>query len=281
MNIKITRRKFIKSASVALPIVVGRKTADANAITYAGSNPQRLVLWYEKPATQWVEALPIGNGRLGAMVFGGTASERLQLNEDTLYAGGPYDPNSREALAALPEARRLIFEGRYKEANDLVGAKMMAQPIKQMPYEPVGDLKLEFPGHLEFRNYRRELDLETAIAKVSYSSGDVNFTREVFASPVDQVIVVHLRCDRPKQISFVVNLATPQKADVTTAGSDTLVMRGENGEASGIQRCIEISGPRTRSGARRQDRNREGKNCSHKCRLCHDFDCRCDKLQKL
>ncbi len=89
MNIKITRRKFIKSVSIALPIAVGRKPSDINAITYAGSNPQRLVLWYEKPATRWVEALPVGNGRLGAMVFGGPASERLQLNEDTLYAGGP------------------------------------------------------------------------------------------------------------------------------------------------------------------------------------------------
>jgi alpha-L-fucosidase 2 len=238
MNIKITRRKFIKSTGVALPIIVGRETADANSITYAGSNPQRLVLWYEKPATQWVEALPVGNGRLGAMVFGGTASERLQLNEDTLYAGGPYDPNNREALAALPEARRLIFEGKYKEANDLVGAKMMAKPIKQMPYEPVGDLKLEFPGHHEFRNYRRELDLETAIAKVSYSSGDVHFTREVFVSPVDQAIVVHLRCDHPKQISFFVSLETPQKADVTTTGSDTLIMSGGNGESSGIKGAL-------------------------------------------
>jgi alpha-L-fucosidase 2 len=163
MNIQITRRKFIKSASVPLPIVVGRKTAYANAITYAGSNTQRLVLWYEKPAAQWVEALPVGNGRLGAMVFGGKANERLQLNEDTLYAGRPYDPNNREALEALPEARRLIFEGKYKEANDLVGAKMMAQPIKQIPYEPVGDLKLEFPDNLEFRSYRRELNLETAL----------------------------------------------------------------------------------------------------------------------
>jgi alpha-L-fucosidase 2 len=236
MDIKITRRTFIKSAIVALPIVVGRKTA--NAITYDGSNPQRLVLWYEKPATQWVEALPVGNGRLGAMVFGGTANERLQLNEDTLYAGGPYDPNNREALAALPEARRLIFEGKYKEASDLVGAKMMAQPIKQMPYEPVGDLKLEFPDNLEFRSYRRELDLETAIAKVSYSSGDVNFTREVFVSPVDQVIVIHLRCDHPGKINFIASLATPQKADVTTAGSDTLIMSGQNGEASGVKGAL-------------------------------------------
>jgi alpha-L-fucosidase 2 len=238
MNFKITRRKFIKFASAALTLVTGLKPADAKGIKYARSNPQRLVLWYEKPATQWVEALPVGNGRLGAMVFGGTATERLQLNEDTLYAGGPYDPNNREALAALPEARRLIFENRYKEANDLIGAKMMAQPIKQMPYEPVGDLKLEFPDHLEVRNYRRELDLETAIAKVSYNSGGVNFTREVFASPVDQVIVVQLRCDHPKKISFLVNLATPQKADVTTAGSGMLVMSGENGEASGIKGAL-------------------------------------------
>jgi alpha-L-fucosidase 2 len=110
------------------------------------------VLWYEKPASQWVEALPIGSGRLAAMVFGGTASERLQLNEDTLYAGGPYDPNSHEALQALPQARRLTFEGRYKEANDLIGAKMMAHPIKQRPYEFVGDLKPEFPCHSEARD---------------------------------------------------------------------------------------------------------------------------------
>src|SRR6188474_2597512 len=101
-------------------------------------------LWYETPARVWTEALPIGNGRLGAMVFGGTASERLQLNEDTLYAGGPYNPNNPDALAALPEARRLIFDGRYREANDLVARTMMGRPIKQMPYEPVGDLTLAF-----------------------------------------------------------------------------------------------------------------------------------------
>src|SRR5436305_9786877 len=103
------------------------------------------------------------------MIFGGTTSERLQINEDTLYAGGPYDPNNREALAALPEARQLIFASKYKEASDLIGAKMMAHPIKQMPYEPVGDLKLEFPGHAEASDYRRELDLDTAIAKVSHN----------------------------------------------------------------------------------------------------------------
>ena len=94
----------------------------------------------------------------------------------------------------------------------------MAHPIKQMPYEPVGDLKLEFPGHIEVRDYRRELDLETAIAKVSYNFAGVNFTREVFASPVDQVIVVRLTGDHPNQINFVASLATPQKADITISG---------------------------------------------------------------
>jgi alpha-L-fucosidase 2 len=91
------------------------------------------------------------------MVFGGAATERLQLNEDTLYAGGPYDPNNREALQSLPAARQMIFAGKFKEASDLIGQKMMAHPIKQMPYEPVGDLSLEFAGHNEVSNYRREL----------------------------------------------------------------------------------------------------------------------------
>src|SRR5262249_5943512 len=156
------------------------------------NNHDELVLWYDKPATEWTDALPVGNGRLGAMIFGGVASEQLQLNEDTLYAGSPYDPNNPEALKALPEARRPSFAGRYKEAHELVGAKMMAHPIKQMPYEPIGDLRLDFPGHKNVTNYRRQLDLNTAVATVSYQLGETTFTREVFASPLDQVIVVRL-----------------------------------------------------------------------------------------
>jgi alpha-L-fucosidase 2 len=241
MNFKIARRNFIALASAALPFVPGAlRAVHKKAIENAAANPQRLVLWYERPANRWVEALPIGNGRLGAMVFGGTASERLQLNEDTLYAGGPYDSNNHEALQALPEARRLIFEGRYKEANDLIEAKMMAHPLKQMPYEPVGDLNLEVPGHSEVRDYRRELDLETAIAKVSYNFDGVHFTREVFASPVEQVIVVRVTGDHPNQINFVMSLTTPQKVGITASGPDTLVMRGENGEAFGIKGSLKF-----------------------------------------
>jgi len=224
---KITRRRFLGTAAI-LPF--------ASSIIRGVSVPaDRLLLWYDKPASEWTEALPIGNGRLGAMIFGGPANEQLQLNEDTLYAGSPYDPNNPEALKALPEARRLIFDGKYKEAHDLVGAKMMAQPIKQMPYEPLGDLKLSFHDHDNITNYRRQLDLDTAIATTSYDIGAAPFTREIFASAVDQVIVFFITADTVKQLNFAVTFETPQKATVSTEGNDTLVLRGVNGDSSGIK----------------------------------------------
>jgi alpha-L-fucosidase 2 len=247
MKQRINRRKFLKNTALAgavLPLtffrlpLFGRERIAPGDIPHESQNS--LVLWYDRPAEQWVEALPVGNGRLGAMVFGGTENERFQLNEDTLYAGGPYDPNNPEALRALPEARRLIFEGKYKEASELVGGKMMARPIKQMPYEPVGDLKLHFPGHGSVADFRRELDLDTAIAKVSYLSGGVKFAREIFSSPVDQVILVSLTSGGPGQITFDATLSTPQKATVETDSADMLIMRGQNGEASGIAGALKF-----------------------------------------
>ncbi len=228
---RITRRKFLAEAGVAAATLsLASKIPNAWAM-----EDESLVLWYDKPATEWTEALPVGNGRLGAMIFGGPASERLQLNEDTLYAGSPYDPNNPEALKALPEARRLIFEGKYKEAHDLVGAKMMAQPIKQMPYEPVGDVKISFPDHDKVTNYRRQLDLDTAIATTTYGVGATNFKREIFSSPVDQVIVISLIADRRQKLNFSVAFETPQKTTVSTEGNDTLVLSGVNGDSSGIK----------------------------------------------
>ena len=217
MKRKFSRRKFLQQTALASAAVPFRSFSQRIKSGSIASGPgEPLLLWYDKPASQWVEALPIGNGRLGAMIFGGTASERLQLNEDTLYAGGPYDPNNRDALRFLPEARQLIFAGKYKQASDLIGEKMMAHPIKQMPYEPLGDLRIEFAGHNDVSNYRRELDLETAIATVSYTVGRVNHSREVFASPVDQVIAFHLTADKPHQINFVASFTTPQKATSST-----------------------------------------------------------------
>jgi alpha-L-fucosidase 2 len=199
-----------------------------------------LSLWYRRPAKQWVEALAIGNGRLGAMVFGGLENERIQLNEDTLWAGGPYDPNNPEALAALPEARRLIFEGKYGEANRLIGEKMMAKPLGQMPYQTVGDLLLTFPELKSVADYRRDLNIDTAVASVTYMAGGVKFTRELFSSPIDQVIIVRLTADKPSQISFTAGMKTPQKATVETETPDMLVMSGVNGSAQGIEGALKF-----------------------------------------
>ena len=239
MSRPVNRRSFLERAALALaalPHAFARVPSLAGFARGArGGAARDLVLWYDRPAREWTEALPVGNGRLGAMVFGGAESERLQLNEDTLYGGGPYDPNNLEALAALPEARRLIFASRYKEADGLIGAKMMARPIKQMPYQPVGDLLLKFPGHEAAEAFRRELDLDSAVARVSCRRGAVRFTREIFSSPVAQVIVVRLTADRPGRLSFAVGMSTPQQATITTEPPDTLVMSGRNGEAFGIK----------------------------------------------
>ena len=230
---RITRRRFL-AAAAAMPLAAKIQNALPRE-----NDP--LLLWYDKPASEWTEALPVGNGRLGAMIFGDPANESLQLNEDTLYAGSPYDPNNPQALEALPEARRLIFEGKYKEAHDLVGAKMMANPIKQMPYEPVGDLKISFPDHDNVTNYRRQLDLDTAIATTTYSIGATTFMREIFASPVDQVVVVCLIADRLRQLNFAATFETPQTATVSTEGNDTLVLSGVNGESSGIKGGLQFA----------------------------------------
>ena len=206
----------------------------------AGPPDGSLTLWYRRPAQEWTEALPVGNGRLGAMVFCGVARERLQLNEDTLWAGGPYDPDNTNALAALPEVRQLIFAGQYAEAQKLAGEKMMAMPLRQMPYETVGDLFLEFPTPATVENYRRDLNLDTAVASVSYSVNGVKFKREVFSSPVDQVIVVRLTADQPGQISFTGGMNTPQKATFQTEAGDTLVMNGVNGSAEDIRGALKF-----------------------------------------
>ena len=239
------------AAVVAAAVLAAGQSPAAPQLTGEAPPPPRLSLWYRAPASdhpllppgasrearqagtaEWVRALPVGNGRLGAMVFGGVVNERLQLNEDTLWAGRPYDPVNPDAKAALPEVRRLLAERKYREAATLVDAKVMSKPLAQMPYETVGDLALTFPEVASVENYRRELDLTTATARVSYTSGDVTFSREVFASAPDQVIVVRLTASRPGHISFETRMRTPQQATVEAADSD-VVMRGVNGDGTG------------------------------------------------
>jgi alpha-L-fucosidase 2 len=195
-----------------------------------------LLLWWNKPAEKWEEAIPIGNGRLGAMVFGRPENERIQLNEDTLWAGGPYDPVNPEAKDALPEVRKLVNEGKYRDAANLISAKVMAKPLGQMPYQTVGDLNLTFQGSADAGEYRRELDLDSAIVTVSYVSDGVRFTREMFSSNPDNVIVIRLTADKPGSLTFSAGMKTPMKAKVETDGGDTLVMTTGGRVASEVDR---------------------------------------------
>jgi alpha-L-fucosidase 2 len=206
----------------------------------AADSTDSLMLWYRQPATNWTSALPIGNGRLGAMIFGGVEREHLQLNEDTLYAGGPYDADNTNAFLALPEVRRLIFIGQFDDAAKLIGQKMMGNPIKQMPYETLGDLFLTFSTNATVMDYRRDLNLDTAVASVSYTADGVHFKREIFSSPMDQVVVVRLTADKPGQISFTAGMTTPQKASVIPEGTNTLVLKGVNGSSSGIHGALKF-----------------------------------------
>ena len=219
---------------VAGLVLSARQAAHAPLLTGQAPPPDSpLTLWYRAPATEWVGALPVGNGRLGAMVFGDVVHERLQLNEDTLWSGRPYDPVNPEAKIALPKVRRLLAAGMYREAAALTSQKLMATPLAQMAYQTLGDLTLTFPQFEAVDGYRRDLDLATATARTSYAAGNVTFTREVFASAPDQVIVVRLTASRPRQISFEARLQTPQRAAVeSTAGVD-LVMHGVNGDGRG------------------------------------------------
>jgi len=189
-----------------------------------------VTLWYKQPANAWTDALPVGNGRLGAMVFGGVERERIQLNEDTLWDGGPLDRNNPKALEALPKVQQLLFEDKNEEATKLAGETMMGIPPRIKSYQSLGDVIVEFPHENDVAEYHRELDLDTGIAKTTYRIGDVNFCREVFATAVDQLIVIRIESDPSEYVSFDVTLTREQDADVKSISDDTLRLSGQCGE---------------------------------------------------
>jgi alpha-L-fucosidase 2 len=185
----------------------------------AAATPPRL--WFAQPAAKWEEALPIGNGRLGAMVFGGITDERVQFNEDTLWTGHPHDYVRAGSGDALPEVRRMLAEGKIKDAETLARTKMLSDPVRQKAYQPFGDLRLHFAGHEKATHYRRELDLDTAVTRTSYEVDGVTYTREVFASHPDNVIVVHLTASQPGALSFTLRMDSPHKnASVSLGRAD-------------------------------------------------------------
>ncbi len=192
------------------------------------------LLWYRQPAANWNEALPIGNGRLGGMVFGGVEGDHIQLNEDTVWAGEKRDRNNPEAAKNLPEVRRLLFAGMPHEAEALAERTIISTPKRLPPYQTLGDLRISLSAPT-VSDYRRELDLDTAIARVTYRAGDATCSREYFSSAPDQVIVVHLACDKPHHITFAAALSRERTrpdesmvdAKTRLAGADRIVLEGE------------------------------------------------------
>ena len=182
-------------------------------------------LWYRQPATQWTEALPVGNGQLGAMVFGGVESERIQLNEGTVWAGEKRDRNNPAGANAIPEVRRLLFAGKPKEAEAIAERDIISIPKRLPPYQTLGDLTLHFTA-ADAKDYQRRLDLDTAIIRITYRSAGATFTREIFSSAPAQMIVVRLTCDRPGRISFRAALSREQDARATAIAGDRIALDG-------------------------------------------------------
>jgi len=185
-----------------------------------------LRLWYNRPALDWNEALPLGNGRLGAMVFGTPAVERLQLNEETIWAGSPNSNAHRLENDVLEKVRRLIFEGKYVEAENLATDKIMSQTNHGMPYQIMGDLYIAFSEHSRYSDYYRDLDISNAVANVGYTVNGVRYKREMFASFTDPAIIVRLTADKPNSISCNVFLNTPQEKVVREVRDHQLILSG-------------------------------------------------------
>lgn len=193
----------------------------------AGSVWDQYKLWYSQSANNWLEALPVGNGRLGAMVFGGTVSERIQLNEDTIWAGPPVPQRNPDFAEAMEKARTLWFEGQYNEAQNVVQS-VMGERISPRSYQPLGDFRLQLvTGSSEVSDVYRELNLDTAVATTHFKMDGVTYTRQVFSSPIDDVIVVRVSADKSGQISLRATLDRPADFTTVAAGDDALEMFGQ------------------------------------------------------
>jgi len=188
-----------------------------------------LELWYRQPAGLWVESLPVGNGHIGAMVFGGTAHERIQFNEQTVWTGEPHDYSHPGAYRYLDQIRQLLFEGKQKEAEDLAMKEFMSEPVRQKAYQAFGDLLLDFPGigADSVTNYRRSLDLDAAIATTEFTANGVAFRREVFCSHPANLLIIRLTAAKPGSITFTASLKSAHPGSTYKFLSDgDLVMSG-------------------------------------------------------
>jgi alpha-L-fucosidase 2 len=205
---------------------------------------QTPLIWYTHAADKWENALPVGNGRLGAMVFGRTDEEQIQINEETYWSGGPYSTTVKGGYRALPEIRKLIFDGELVRAHRLFGRYLMGYPVEQQKYQSLGSLVMTFAGNAAVQDYRHQLDLDKAVATTAYTQGGVRFRRDVFVTPVDQVIVIRLAADGPGRISFTAQLRGERNnahSNYATDyfrmdgyGQDGLVVRGKSADYLGV-----------------------------------------------
>ena len=227
-----------------------------------GSQPAKAAnehkLWYDRPAQTWTEALPIGNGRLGAMVFGNVFADRLQLNEETIWAGQPNNNANPEAKEYLPKIQQLVWEGRYREAQEMGTAHVQSRTNHGMPYQPFGNLSINFPGHTNYTNYIRELSLDSARAVTQYTVDGTAFRREYIASFTGNVITVHLTASKKGAVTFVASLTSPH-SDVTIASEgDEITLSGISGNHEGLKGKVSFTGRVTARCKGGTMRSREG-----------------------
>ncbi|MDR0892898.1 MAG: glycoside hydrolase family 95 protein [Mediterranea sp.] len=202
-------------------------------------------LWYNQPAHTWTEALPLGNGRLGAMVYGTPGIEQIQLNEETIWAGRPNNNVNPSAREYLPKVRELVFAGKYYEAQTLADEKVMPNTNSGMPYQTFGDLRISFPGHNWYTNYYRELSLDSARAIVRYTVDNVVYQREVITSFADQVVMVRLTASKPGHITFNAQLTSPHDGTVVSTQGNRISLSGITSSHEGLKGKVEFQGELT------------------------------------
>ncbi|RLD96278.1 MAG: glycoside hydrolase family 95 protein [Bacteroidetes bacterium] len=219
--------KFKKQLSLLVLVLSFLSLFSCNSIKTDKEENPSVMLWYDKPATNWSEALPLGNGRLGAMVYGGIEKEVIQFNEETLWTGQPHDYAHEGAHEVLSELRHLLWEGKQEKAHRLGNERFMSQPFGQFCYQPFGNVVLDFQKHKNTTSYKRQLDLEDAISSVVYETEGTIFTREVFASEPNQALVIHIEASNRGELDFTIGLDSPHEKYEVLVEDDEVILKGK------------------------------------------------------
>lgn len=203
---------------------------------------QEYKLWYDKPALVWTDALPLGNGRLGAMVYGIPATERLQLNEETIWAGQPNNNANPNTKAALPIVQNLIWQGEYRKAQDMCTSQIMSATNHGMPYQSFGNVYISSQGMDSYTDYRRELSLDSACAVTCWTAGGVKYRREVITSFADNAVIVRFTASKPHSISFNANFTSPHDDVIIRTDGDEATLEGVASKHEGLKGKIRFMG---------------------------------------